>query len=326
MGLPRLKRVLCAALAALLLALASVALADVTVYVAPYSGTKYHSRKSCRGLNNARRIKAYKLSELPSKYKPCSICASGSKYQRSSSSSKSTKKPTAKPTSKPTAKPTALVAAAPYASPDPLATVPDVSCFDSQQDYEDYISLYHPDLARCENRTVADLLSGIVTFAQEHPILAALCVYAAVVFASILLGVIKGLILRLRKKKPPPGPVVKPRSDGPRPFNSHPSGVPDDTRLAYFGSNAIYDLGNAPPRPGCVPVYIANGCTLYHYYRDCPQLRAVPDEQIMRVDFRVAQKMGYTACDICRGRIYSGPDKYKMLNQLYGDSQRRPPY
>ena len=122
MGLPRLKRVLCAALAVLLLALASVALADVTVYVAPYSGTKYHSRKSCRGLNNARRIKAYKLSELPSKYKPCSICASGSKYQRSSSSSKATKKPTAKPTSKPTAKPTALVAAAPYASPDPLDT------------------------------------------------------------------------------------------------------------------------------------------------------------------------------------------------------------
>lgn len=307
MGLPRLKRVLCAALAALLLALASVALADVTVYVAPYSGTKYHSRQSCRGLNNARRIKAYKLSELPSKYKPCSICASGSKYQRSSSSSKATKKPTAKPTRKPTAKPTALAAAAPYASPDPLdaTEAPD----------DEYVK--------------PSLLDGVIWFVSNYP----LQVFLGMLGVTLLLYRRWEYVTEREKKpppgpvvKPPPGPVVKPRSDGPRPFNPHPSGVSDDTRLAYFGSNAIYDLGNAPPRPGCVPVYIANGCTLYHYYRDCPQLRAVPDEQIMRVDFRVAQKMGYTACDICRGRIYSGPDKYKMLNQLYGDSQRRPPY
>ena len=289
MGLPRLKRVLCAALAALLLALASVALADVTVYVAPYSGTKYHSRKSCRGLNNARRIKAYKLSELPSKYKPCSICASGSKYQRSSSSSKATKKPTARPTGKPT-----TVVAAVSASTSPTL-----------------------------QRTDSDVFSKVTQFVEDY-IYPVFCgVFAAIFLISALLYA--GEKCKQRKKRPP-GPVVRPRQDGPRPFNPHPSGVSDDTRLAYFGSNAIYDLGNAPPRPGCVPVYIANGCTLYHYYRDCPQLRAVPDEQIMRVDFRVAQKMGYTACDICRGRIYSGPDKYKMLNQLYGDSQRRPPY
>ena len=172
-------------------------------------------------------------------------------------------------------------------------------------------------------RTDSDVFSKVTQFVEDY-IYPVFCgVFAAIFLISVLLYA--GEKCKQRKKRPP-GPVVRPRQDGPRPFNQHPPSVPNDTRITYFGSNAIYDLGNAPPRPGCVPVYIANGCTLYHYYRDCPQLRAVPDEQIMRVDFRVAQKMGYTACDICRGRIYSGPDKYKMLNQLYGDSQRRPPY
>ena len=304
MGLPRLKRVLCAALAALLLALASAALADVTVYIAPYSGTKYHSRKSCSGLNNARYIRAYQLSELPSKYKPCSLCASGSKYKRSSSSSsKATKKPTANPTSKPTA----VAAAVSASTSGPLATAYHASYFDAADDDREHSAL--------------DAISDMIWLVTNYPLQVFL-----VMLAITLIIYARWEYVTAREKKRPPGPVVRPRSDSPRPFNPHPSGVPNDTRLAYFGSNAIYDLGNAPPRPGCVPVYIANGCTLYHYYRDCPQLRTVPDEQIMRVDFRVAQKMGYTACDICRGRIYSGPDKYKMLNQLYGDSQRRPPY
>ena len=45
------------------------------VYVAPYSGTKYHKTKKCRGLKNARKID--KISRSRAKklgYKKCKLC------------------------------------------------------------------------------------------------------------------------------------------------------------------------------------------------------------------------------------------------------------
>lgn len=45
------------------------------VYIAPYSGTKYHCRKNCRGLSNAKSIKkvTVKYAKNTGRTK-CSIC------------------------------------------------------------------------------------------------------------------------------------------------------------------------------------------------------------------------------------------------------------
>lgn len=44
------------------------------VYIAPTSGKKFHSKKSCRGLRRARVIKRVKLSYAKRSYSKCKIC------------------------------------------------------------------------------------------------------------------------------------------------------------------------------------------------------------------------------------------------------------
>ena len=45
------------------------------VYIAPYSGTKYHAKKSCRGLRNARETEKITKKEAKEQgYTACKIC------------------------------------------------------------------------------------------------------------------------------------------------------------------------------------------------------------------------------------------------------------
>lgn len=48
---------------------------DKSVYVAPYSGTKYHSSSGCEGLENAISIKKMSITDAKDQgYKPCGYC------------------------------------------------------------------------------------------------------------------------------------------------------------------------------------------------------------------------------------------------------------
>ena len=47
-----------------------------TVYIAPYSGKKYHPDRNCRALRNARSVQAVtKQQAVQAGYQPCGICA-----------------------------------------------------------------------------------------------------------------------------------------------------------------------------------------------------------------------------------------------------------
>lgn len=49
--------------------------ASETVFIAPYSGKRYHATESCRGLSNARSVEAVSLSEAQGRgLTPCKIC------------------------------------------------------------------------------------------------------------------------------------------------------------------------------------------------------------------------------------------------------------
>lgn len=51
-----------------------------SVYIAPYSGKKYHKNQSCRGLNNNRGIEKLSIADAKSQgYTPCGICKPPSK-------------------------------------------------------------------------------------------------------------------------------------------------------------------------------------------------------------------------------------------------------
>ena len=57
------------------LASPQMAYASSKVYVAPYSGTKYHCTRSCRGLRNARSVERIsKRSAQAQGYTKCRIC------------------------------------------------------------------------------------------------------------------------------------------------------------------------------------------------------------------------------------------------------------
>jgi len=49
-----------------------------TVYIAPYSGKRWHTTRNCRGLGRARSVEAISLSEATARgLTPCKICAGG---------------------------------------------------------------------------------------------------------------------------------------------------------------------------------------------------------------------------------------------------------
>jgi len=52
-----------------------IAAQSATVYIAPYSGKRYHATQSCRGLSNARSVEAISLAEAERRgLPPCKIC------------------------------------------------------------------------------------------------------------------------------------------------------------------------------------------------------------------------------------------------------------